>query len=165
MHINNKYIVVTFLFLFIFFSCEKKEESNVSVQLSLKYVFVPFITDMVGSSPIKLPNGINYEATIINSEQELIDYLPSDIIESDVSYNDINYTKNSLLSLKFRSFYKPNKIEYRIFKESDGKIIIKQMINVSDSIRIEGYFFMSNLIIDRLSKNNKIYLEQSLFFE
>lgn len=165
MHINNKCIIVIFLILFTCLSCEKNEEDNCLVQLSVKYVFAPIITDMIGSSPIHLPDGINYEATIINSEQELVDSLPTAIIASDISYNDIDYTKNSLLSLKFRSFYKPNKIEYRILKDCNSQVAIKQILHVSDSLCIEGYFIMSNLIIDRLSEHDKISFEQSFSFE
>ena len=165
MHINCKYVVVIFLILFTCFSCEKNEENNVPVRLSVGHVFVPVITDMIGSSPIHLPDGIYHEATIINSEEELINTLPSDIIASDTLYDSINYTNHSLLSLTFRSFYKPNNIEYKTYKDSDGRVEIKQILSVSDSLHVEGYFVMSNLIIDRLSKQDKISFEQSFFFE
>lgn len=165
MQVNHKCIVIVFLILFTCLSCEKNEEDNVPVQLSVTYVFAPIITDMTDSSPIHLPDGINYEVTIINSEQELVDSLSSDIIASDILYNDIDYINSSLLSLRFRSFYKPNKIEYKIFKDNNGQIAIKQILNVSDSLRVEGYFIMSNLIIDRLSEHDKISFEQSFAFE
>lgn len=165
MHINHKCIVVIFLILSSFFSCEKNEEDNNLVQLSVKHVFAPIITDMIGSSPIHLPDGINYEATIIKSEHELVDSLPSVIIASDILYNDIDYTKSSLISLKFRSFYKPNKIEYKIFKDNNGQVAIKQVLHVLDSLHLKGYFVMSNLIIDRLSEHDEISFEQSFAFE
>lgn len=162
MHVNQKYLFVFFLVLFTCFSCEKNEENNEYVQLSVKHVFVPVITDMISSSPIHLPDGVYYDATIINSEQELVSSLPSDIITSDISYNDIDYTNSSLLSLKFRCFYKPNKVEYKILKDCNGLITIQQRLYVSGTLRPEGYFIMSNMIIDRLSKQDKISLEQSV---
>ena len=165
MHVNQKYIFVIFLILFTCFSCEKNEENNEYVQLSVKHIFVPIITDMIGSSPIYLPDGINYEAAIINSEQELVDSLPSEIITTDISYNNIDYTNSSLLSLKIRSFYKPNKIEYKIIKDCNDLVTIKQILYVSETLHPEGYFVMSNLIIDRLSKQDKISFEQSFCFE
>lgn len=165
MHTNHKYIVIAFLTLFACFSCAESEENDVPAQLSVEHVFAPLVTDMTSSSPIHLPDGVYHEITIINSEQEAADNLPSGTTESDTLYNNINYTDNSLLSLKFRSFYKPNKIEYRIFKDHEGQVAIKQMLHVSDSLHIKGYFIMSNLITDKLSKHDKISIEQSYFFE
>ncbi len=165
MYLKYIYIVILPIFLFTCLSCNKDEHEDIPVQLSIERIFEPVITDMTSSSPICLPDGINSNITLINSQQELIRNIPSEIIEESPLYEDINYESHSLLSLKFRSFYKPHKIEYKIYKNSDGQISIRQMFFVSGSIYTNGYFIMSNFVTEKLNANDKISFEQSFSFE
>lgn len=165
MYLKNIHTVISVFFLFTCLSCEKDEHQDIPVQLSIEHIFEPVITDMTSSSPISLPDGISSNISLINSQQELIRNISSDIIEETPLYENINYESHSLLSLKFRSFYKPHKIEYKIYKNSNGQISIRQVFFVSGSIYTNGYFIMSNFVTEKLNANDKISFEQSFSFE
>lgn len=161
---KNIYFFILSLFLFACFSCEEEERGIIPSRISVKHMFDPVITEMTSSSPICLPDGISFESNIINSKQELTDYIPSDIIKQSLSYENIDFANSSLLSLKFRAFYKPYKIEYKISKSEEGQVFVKQMFFVVEPMHVSGYFVMSNLVTDKLDENDKISFEQSFTF-
>ncbi len=109
---NLKSLLIILFSLFTFLSCEEEEQHDVFTKVPIEKVFDLIITDMVSSSPIEIPNGLSYNYKIINSKNELSNYIPLDIIENPTSYDNIDYNIYSLISLKIRTFYKPNKIEY-----------------------------------------------------
>lgn len=164
--IRLKYLKnITLFFLFMCFSCKEEEYRVTPEQLPVEHIFEPVITDMVSSSPLYLPDEIYCKATIINSRQELFDYLPLDIIEDTLQYEDINYSRCSLISMKFRCFYKPYKIEYKVYKKDDEHILIRQMVYTTDSLYINGFYIMSNLIAQKLNADIDISVEQGYSFE
>lgn len=156
-----KYLIL--FFLFICFSCKEEEYCVTPDPLTVEHTFEPVITDMISSSPLYLPGEIYCKATIINSRQELFDYLPLDIIEDTLQYEDIDYSCSSLISMKFRCFYKPYKIEYKVYKNDDEHILIRQMVYTTDSLYIDGFYIMSNLITQKLDVD--ISVEQGYSFE
>ena len=89
MYLKYIYIVILPIFLFTCLSCNKDEHEDIPVQLSIERIFEPVITDMTSSSPICLPDGINSNITLINSQQELIRNIPSEIIEETIDSMDI----------------------------------------------------------------------------
>lgn len=161
MYCKNICIAIFSLALFICSSCQKEDEPNTPIRLSIEHVFEPFITGMDSSSPISLPGNVYTEIAIINSHQELIDKIPSDIIEGNSLYENIDYDSNSLLSVKFRCFYKPDKIEYKIYRNDDDQISIGQLIYVSEPLNVNGYFVLSNLVTEKLNANDQISFTQS----
>lgn len=161
MRYKNFYIAIFSLVLFACSSCQKDDEPNPPIRLSIEHIFEPFITNMDSSSPICLPNEVYTEISIINSQQELIDKIPSDIIDGSSLYKNIDYDRNSLLSVKFRCFYKPDKIEYKIYRNDDNQISIGQLIFVSEPLHVDGYFVMSNLVTEKLNSTDQISFMQS----
>ena len=141
---NLKSLLIIVFSLFAFISCEEEEQHDVFTKVPIEKVFDPIITDMVSSSPIEIPNGLSYNYKIINSKNELSNYIPLDIIENSTSYKNIDYNTHSLLSLKIRLFYKPNKIEYQIHKDEYGNISIVQQLHVTNKLNTKGYYVMSN---------------------
>ena len=158
-----------FLLLFIliiFQGCNKQETYDEQrVRLPVEYVFDPFITDMSSSSIIALPGGVYFEGKAINSTPELIEHVPSSVIASSPLYKEINYSTNSLLSLKSLLFYYPDKLEYKVHRKENGEVVVTQIIYASKPMDLNGYFVMSNLVTSKIMKNEKISLEQSLSFD
>ncbi len=162
---NLKSLLIILFSLFTFLSCEEEEQHDVFTKVPIEKVFDPIITDMVSSSPIEIPNGLSYNYKIINSKNELSNYIPLDIIENPTSYDNIDYNIYSLISLKIRTFYKPNKIEYKIYKDVNGNISIVQQLYVTNELNTKGYYTMSNIVTSKIDEKSTISLSQSFYFE
>lgn len=162
---KHLFIFIASLVLFACLSCEREERFVPLERVEVKQVFEPVITDMDDSSPIRLPDKTYLETSLINSTQELIDKLPFSIIDDPTMYKDIDFNSSSLLSLKFRSFYKPYKIDYKIEKNSNGQIEVHQRLYTKEPMHIDGYYVMSNLIIDKTITYDTICLTQAYSFE
>ncbi len=157
--------IIALLLLLACMSCNNHEEPNDETeQVRISYVFDPFITEMDSSSIISLPIGVIEKGIIINSTKELVRQVPSEVLESDSMYENIDFSDKSMLSLTFRFFYMPDKLEYRrIYKDEDGTLTVNQLFYVSSELQPEGYFIMSNAIIEKVDNTN-IYLTQSVDF-
>lgn len=146
--------------------CEGNENEDLQAQPSVEYIFEPVVTEMAPSSAIALPDGTDLETSVINSEQELRASLPSDVLQSASAYENLDFSGSSLLSLKFRSYYKPEFITYQIVRDGEGQIILQQQIFVCEPLHIEGYFVLSNLATSKLNTGAEPVLEQKItFFE
>ncbi len=156
--------VILFLLLFTCLSCGKEEVRNTSIKILVKHVFAPFVTNTGPSSPIDWPGSASSEIKIINSQQEFINNIPSEVIKEDSCIRNINYNSNSLISIKYLSNYKPDKIEYKISKNEENDISIMQNIYVTEPLYVYGYYIMSNVVTEKLDTYNKITMMQSYRF-
>ncbi len=163
---GEQYIrIIALMLLPVCMSCNNHEEPyDGTKQVRIDYVFEPFITEMDSSSIISLPIGVITKGIIINSTKELVRQVPSEVLDSDSIYENIDFSEKSMLSLTFRLFYMPDKLEYRrIYKEEDGTLTVNQLFYVSSELQPKGYFIMSNVIMDKVDSTN-IYLTQSIQF-
>ena len=67
--------------------------------------------------------------------------------------------------MKIRTFYKPNKIEYKIYKDVNGNISIVQQLYVTNELNTKGYYTMSNIVTSKIDEKSTISLSQSFYFE
>ncbi len=155
----RRYIVI--LLSILCFSCGDDEPDDKPVNIPVGHVFEPVVTDMVSSSVISLPYGVSFDYAVINSLEELHNRIPSDIIASNPQYENIDYADSSLVSLKFRCFYKPEYIEYKISRDREGQVNAGQIIHFTEPLHVEGYFVMSNLVTEKIASDDKISLWQS----
>lgn len=148
----------------IFTACNSEEppkEEHLSVTINQAYPII--VTEMEPSSIIALPDGISFDGNISNSLERMFDILPSDVIKEFPEYSNIDFKNHSLISLKYRMFYKIENIEYSIFK-TDNNIVVNQLLYVSGDLSLVGYFVMSNLMTDKIPDNATINLQQSYVF-
>ena len=66
---------------------------------------------------------------------------------------------------QIRTFYKPNKIEYKIYKDVNGNISIVQQLYVTNELNTKGYYTMSNIVTSKIDEKSTISLSQSFYFE
>lgn len=148
-----------------FGACRRDEPVVMDVrQVKIENVFPVAVTEMSQSSIIALPDGLNSEGFVINSEEMLKELIPAEIIDGDKRYKDIDFDKFSLLSLRYRLFYDISNIEYKVLTNEDGGIDVHEYIHVTGSMIKDGRFVMSNLLVDKIPADVKITLWQSTTF-
>ncbi len=158
-------VIVATLVVTLFTACNSEEpEREIPHPVTVDKLFTTIVTDMVSSSAIALPDGINFEGFIINSFESLDNLMPSEVIEDSPEYQKIDFKDSSLISLKCRIFYDFNDIEYRIYKTED-KLVVQQIIHKSKSMTPRGYFIMSNLMIEKIPDNISICLQQGYLLD
>ncbi len=145
-------------------ACEKSSNS-INPNIAVDYVFPTFLTEMSAESIIALPEGVSCDFMVINSLDEFHEIIPDEVARTDEQYNNIDFSKNSIISIKFRVFYPITNISYRIMKRDDYVIEIKQLISTSGQMHDNGCFVMANLSVDKIPKEIGIYLQQSFKIE
>lgn len=148
--------------LFICVSCEK-EHFDVQTKIPVQCIYEPIITEMTSSSVIALPSGTNMVIKVINSKEELEEYLPREILDAHPLYEDIDFDNSSFVSLTTRQFYKPYNIQYEIVKNSETDFTLTQIIYHTGELYPQGYFIMSNFVIDKINADSKIKYWQASF--
>lgn len=150
--------------LFLFASCEEEGNHDVQTKIPVQCIFEPIITDMVESSIIAFPLEKSLEIRVINSKEELHGYMPREILEAHPLYEDVNFNSSSLISLTTRAFYKPYNIQYTIVKNSEGVFVVTQNLYYTSEFYEQGYFVMSNFVIDKINSDSKIeYLHSGIW--
>lgn len=154
----------TMLFTFITIcSCNESEQHDEGHYLVIKEEAPLVTTGMNKFSLIAIPDSIYSKIEIINSEEELNTNIPISFTKDIPLYEKLNFSESSIVNIKFRCFYAPEKITYKIL-EKQNKITIQQLIYTSGDINYEGYFIMSSLLIDKIQKKDDIILSQSFMF-
>ncbi len=129
-------------------------------EVRVEHSFPLIITDMTSSSKIAIPSGANFDCRVINSADELHRLLLPEIIEDTPGYDDIDFTEQSLVSLKFRSFYKIKYINSKVYR-GDYNLEVRQTIHVSPDYTPSGFYVMANLLTDTVPDNLPIRMVQT----
>lgn len=111
-----------------------------------------------------MPDGVVEEHVVINSEGELHQNIPSQIIEEHTELKKIDFTNSSLFVIKFRLFYELQDIEYEIYRKGMNDYVVRQFLSVEKDINTEGSFVMSCMITEKISPFNELIIEQSFKF-
>lgn len=147
-------------------ACDMEEpNSPPSNEMAVNYVFSQVVTEIDSLSPIALPSGTSFDYTIINSTDSLYSSIPLFVVDEDTLYKSIDFSQNTLLSLKFLVFYNIKKIEYKAYAQNEHTILLRQRIYTSGSVPGYGKYVMSNLVTDKVFDGCNVTLEQSYSFE
>ncbi len=144
-------------------SCDKGNDISINTPIEIYDQFPPYITPMDTSSIIAI-SGAMAKHIVVNSLQELHDNIPSQILHDNPKYQKIDFNSSSLIIIKFRLLYKPQKIDYKIFTENSKDYKILQTLTVENTLITDGFFVMSCVVTEKISNNSPITLVQAFYY-
>lgn len=155
---KQKFFFIMLFILQMCIACHQYEQHEYHYTVKKKAQIV--VTDKISSSIIALPNGVQQEYKIINSQQELESYIPASILNSDSIYSNIDFDVNSVVSVKFIFYCEPKQIDY-VIKEADGKVSIYETVSKYGDFNVNGYFVMTGILTDKLPDDVDVSIWQS----
>ena len=144
-----------------FLSCSTEDNKPVKTPIEIYECFSPVLTPMVDSSIIALPHGVVAEQAIVNSREELYNKIPKQIINENPEYKKIDFENLSLIVFKLRMVFKPQKIEYIIYKEDSYTYEVIQRLYQEEVLRKDGLFVMSCVVTEKIATDSKLNVLQS----
>lgn len=159
-------VVLSALLVFCFVACGSDEPQFKGVALNeVEYVFSPFVTAMDSSSAIALPQGKAFDYAVINSQEALDSIIPPVVAAGDSLYQHIDFSKNTLLSIRFIFFYDVKKIAYLGYDKQDNHIVLHQKVYAVGPVDVTGRYVMSNLLVGKEAEGSIVSYIQSCVFE
>lgn len=145
-------------------SCNKENDIAIQIPIEIYCQIPPTVTSMTESSIISMPDGVIEEHVVINSEEELHRNIPSQIINNNYEYQNLNFDDLSLIMIKLRLFFELKDIEYKIYRGNANTYLIKQSLSVKNNALSNGLFVMSCVVTEKIAVNNELIIEQSFQF-
>ncbi len=150
--------------LFSLLSCNKENDISIDIPIEIYSQISPVSTPMKASSIIALPDGITEEHIVINSMEELHNNIPNQILNDNPEYKKIDFNNSSLIIIKFRLFYKLQKLDYKIYTEDFHTYKIRQMLSVENTLLKDGLFVMSGVVTKKIPTYSTLTIEQSFIY-
>ncbi len=150
--------------LFSLLSCNKKNDISIDIPIEIYSQISPVSTPMKASSIIALPDGITEDHIVINSMEELHNNIPNQILNDNPEYQKVDFNNSSLIIIKFRLFYKLQKLDYKIHTEDFHTYKIRQMLSVENTLLKDGLFVMSGVVTKKIPTYSTLTIEQSFIY-
>lgn len=144
-------------------SCNRADDVVARIPLDIYVQLPPTVTAMDKSSIISLPEGVMEAHIVINSEEELRQNIPSQILTENPEYHTINFDCSSLLMIKFRLFYELHNIEYNLYIDNTDAYVV-QNVSVVNKVQPEGFFVMTCIVTEKMPIINELIIEQAYHF-
>jgi len=142
-------------------SCSSKDEPVNKIEtIAPIYVFPPVVTERDFSSIIDNPGEPWSGAHIIDSNEQLIELIPVEVREENPLYQNVDFKKYSIISLKYTLIYYFSDIDYTLLK-SDAGLDVNQYFYVSGDVEDGVLYVMSNLLTPKLSSDLPVTIWQS----
>lgn len=134
---------------------DEKDDPEPGGRLTYIYEFPQYTVTENSGSPIEFDNPTHSVCFIINNYDELHALVPAEVIAADPAYSAIDFSSQTLVSVRFSTFFDLDSIGYELFMFGEDLLGISIRITQSSYDVSTKYYHKGNFLVRKIPSGTR----------